>query len=148
MTEIPDLEHVTKELSEIQDQLLALPDDGFAERYELQKRQDQLRKHAAGLAVDWDDQRSTDDLEAELAELKSRAEQVVRKHTGHATGHGGGYGGGGVSAAVAKLANEARASSGVDQVLARINAIQDALARRQPADPLPKEDRNGHHKQT
>ncbi len=134
MAELSELERVTQELAAVQDQLLALPSDAFAERYALQTRQDKLRSEAAALAVDWDDQRTPDDLQAELKALKARVSLVVDQHSGYATGHGTGFGGGGVSAAVAKLANEARANSGVDQLLARINAIEDALAARKARD--------------
>ncbi len=42
-----DLDGMNAQLAEIIDRLIALPDDAFAERYELFKKQDELHKQAA-----------------------------------------------------------------------------------------------------
>lgn len=71
MTEI-GLDRVLRELSEVQDRLNALPEDAFAERYELRSRQAELRDRAASFRVDFDAERSTADLLSELSGLRSR----------------------------------------------------------------------------
>jgi hypothetical protein len=66
------VESLVRELSEVQDLLVLLPDDAFAEREELIRRRDELRamadRHAAGV----DEARLTEDLLAELAALRRR----------------------------------------------------------------------------
>lgn len=73
MSDVGDL---TAQLAEIQRQLLDLPDDAFAERYELRKRQDELRLEAKKFAADLDTQRDTDDLLAELQSLRERMRSI------------------------------------------------------------------------
>ena len=68
----PDLDQALRELSDVQDRLNALPDDAFAERYELRCRQDELRDQMASFRVDFDAERSTEDLLSELSGLRSR----------------------------------------------------------------------------
>jgi hypothetical protein len=67
-----DLDTVTHALADLQDKLIALPDDAFAERYALEKQQDALRARAARFRADWDAQQPTAELTAELAALRSR----------------------------------------------------------------------------
>lgn len=65
-----------RELAEITDALLALPDDAFAERAELTARRDRLRAEArAGASPD--DGRSTEDLLAELDEVTDRVRATI-----------------------------------------------------------------------
>jgi hypothetical protein len=71
-----NLDRVTQELADIQRSLIDLPDDAFAERFELQKRQDALREEAAQFRQDWDKQRSDSDLLAELAAMRSRLASI------------------------------------------------------------------------
>lgn len=67
-----DLGEVLRRLSEVQDELLALPDDAFAERYALQQRRDELRAAAAEHSEDWDSERPSADLRSELRSLRHR----------------------------------------------------------------------------
>ena len=71
MTDV-DLDQALRELSELQDRLNALPSDAFAERYELRWRQDELRDQMASFRVDFNAERSTDELLSELSGLRSR----------------------------------------------------------------------------
>lgn len=71
-----DLEQSLRELSEVQDRLNALPDDAFAERYELRCRQDELRDQMASFRVDFDSERSSEELLAELSGLRSRLAEI------------------------------------------------------------------------
>ncbi|KAA3635533.1 MAG: hypothetical protein DWP92_10870 [Armatimonadetes bacterium] len=67
-----DIGDLAAQLADVQRQLLDLPDDAFAERFELKKRQDALRLQARAHAQDLDKQRSTEDLLAELSGLRSQ----------------------------------------------------------------------------
>lgn len=67
-----DIGDLAAQLADVQRQLLDLPDDAFAERFELKKRQDTLRLQARAHAQDLDKQRSTEDLLAELSGLRSQ----------------------------------------------------------------------------
>ena len=65
-------EDVTRELADIQRQLLDLPSDAFAERFELQKRQDELRAEVRGDGRVFYEDRSTESLLSELAALRTQ----------------------------------------------------------------------------
>ncbi len=64
------VESLVKELSEVQDLLVALPDDAFAEREELLRRRDELQALAEQHAEGADAARPTEDLRAELVALQ------------------------------------------------------------------------------
>lgn len=65
-------EDVTRELADIQRELLDLPSDAFAERFELQKRQDELRAEVRGDGRVFYEDRSTESLLSELAALRTQ----------------------------------------------------------------------------
>lgn len=65
-------EDVTRELADIQRDLLDLPSDAFAERFELQKRQDELRAEVRGDGRVFYEDRSTESLLSELAALRTQ----------------------------------------------------------------------------
>ena len=64
------VELLVQELSEVQDLLIALPDDAFDEREELIRRRDGLRARAEAHAAGADIARPTEDLLAELTSLR------------------------------------------------------------------------------
>ncbi len=153
-----DLERITAELAEIQDALLALDDDAFAERYELQLRQDRLRREADRYRTDFDEQRPIPDLLAELRSIDGRVAAAERRVSGFTMMSGPG-GTGGASAAVSgemtKAVIDAKANAARDlgPLLARKAAIERILAERgvdpatgrartttQPADLVPQPD--------
>ena len=127
-----DLESITRQLAEIQDRLLALPDDAFAERYELEKRQDALRDAAAEFRSDWDAQRPTEELEAELAALRARLQAIEDERIDMVVQSGGGTlagpgadGWGGVA-----INQEIEAAHGAPAIRDRIARIVGLLADR------------------
>jgi hypothetical protein len=73
---------LVQELSEIQDRLVALPDDAFAERSELIRRRDELRSEAEAHAAGADPARPTEDLLAELAALRRRRSDLSTAGSG------------------------------------------------------------------
>jgi hypothetical protein len=76
MSDIGDL---TAKLAAIQRKLLDLPDDAFAERYELRKEQDVLRLQAKAFAADLDTDRPTEDLLHELSSLRAQMKGIERQ---------------------------------------------------------------------
>lgn len=124
-----DLDRVTQELAETQDALLALPDDAFAERYELLKRRDVLRDEAAVFHQDRDAGRALEDLRAELEALLARRKSIVSSRTGYVTSKGGSAQGPAAGAWV-KLGVAARAGGGLDAISVRISELEDQIAAR------------------
>ena len=84
------VDDVTKELADIQRALIDLPDDAFAERYELQKRQDELRKIARSADNPLDATRPNAELLAELASLRSQAMAIEKQRIDLVTQAGSG----------------------------------------------------------
>ena len=124
-----ELDRITRELAEVQDQLLALEEGDFAERFRLQSRQDELREAAGELATDWDADRPTEEIEAELAGHRARLEELVESRSGYAIGKGGSNQGPG-SAAMGKLAHQSKQAAGLGQITARISHLEDLLKER------------------
>lgn len=127
-----DLDDLTRELASIQDQLLALPADAYAERYSLEKRRDQLRSDAATFRDDLDGDRPDADLLRELKALRGqlsalegqRIDLVVQSGGGSASGTGSdGLGGFALNQAVDQ-------AQGLDKVRARISHVVQQLERR------------------
>jgi hypothetical protein len=77
---VTDVDSLIRELGAVQDRLIALPDDAFAERFELLKRQDELRHRAAAHTAGVDNERPTEDLLAELASLRQRRNELESQH--------------------------------------------------------------------
>ena len=69
-------DEITSELADIQRQLLDLPDDAFAERYGLQRRQDELRAEIRGDSSLMYEGRSDESLLEELAALRSEMRAI------------------------------------------------------------------------
>lgn len=124
-----DLDEVLAKMVSVMERLAALPDDAFAERLELQHEQDRLRNQAAvlrdGAAID----RAS--LEAELASLIERWEQLQGERIDIVTQSGGAYGGDTVSGLHAmELNRRIDASGGRGRLESRIAEIRDLLAER------------------
>ncbi len=130
-----ELDRLTRALAEVQDQLLALGPDQFAERYELQKRQDTLRAEAATFDYDWDTERSSADLEAEIAELRRYVEQLIASKSGLLAAKGGNMGSA-ISGAFAKLAFDAKLTvlDEVGRAMARLDHLKAVLGARRNAE--------------
>jgi hypothetical protein len=84
---------IAARLAAVHDAIRVLPDDAFAEKYELLKEQDKLREEAAQYAVDLDAQRSDNDLLAELAGLRSQLRGLEKQKIDLVTQAGGARGG-------------------------------------------------------
>lgn len=71
-----DTMELIAQLADVQQRLLDLPDDAFAEKFELLKERDALRDEAAGYAETLDRKRTDEDLLRELAALRSQAQSI------------------------------------------------------------------------
>lgn len=127
-----DVTEITRELAAIQDRLLALPDDAFAERVELRARRDELRRLARSGDNPMDANRPTDELLDELAGLRVRMRGIERQRIdlvkqagsgGATTAEMGNLGGVRINRAI----DEAH---GLDAIKARIGVIKGILADR------------------
>jgi hypothetical protein len=127
-----DVSEIARDLADVDDKLRALADDAFAEKYELLKKQDELRERAAQFAVDADKERSSDELLSELSGLRSQLQQIEGQKIDLVTQAGGGATGasnmgnlGGVS-----LNAQMTEASGAGHIQARIGVIKGVLTDR------------------
>ena len=125
-------DEITSELADIQRQLIDLPDDAFAERYELQRRQDELRAEIRGDSSLMYEGRSDESLLEELAALRSEMKAVEAQRIdlvaqagsgGASTGEMGNLGG----VALNQGIDEAH---GLSQIKNRIGIIKNVLQER------------------
>jgi hypothetical protein len=75
----PDVTQIALELAQVQQRLLELPDDAFAERYPLLMERDRLRAEAASFAGMVDSDRSDDEFLIELEALRSQMRSIEGK---------------------------------------------------------------------
>lgn len=125
------VDSLIRELGEVQDRLIALPDDAFAERFELLKLQDQLREQAALHTAGVDNERPTEDLLAELASLRQRRDALESEHVNvmlqasniDAAGFSG-------NADAAQINRQMDSARGLPQIVSRIGRIKGILTDR------------------
>ena len=122
-----DLDQALKELSEVQDRLNALPTDAFAERYELRCRQDELRDQMASFRVDFDAERSIDDLQFELAGLRSRLTAIEGQRIDMVSQAGGSGAMTGAMTPEEGLNRKMDEAAGAGEIQARIGRIKGIL---------------------
>lgn len=122
-----DLDQALRELSEVQDRLIALPDDAFAQRYELRCRQDEIRSQVASSRVDFDAERSTEDLLSELSGMRSRLTEIEGQRIDMVSQAGGSGGMTGAMTPEEGLNRRMDEAAGGGEVRARIGRIKGIL---------------------
>ncbi len=129
MTDGPD---ISQRLAAVQDSLLALADDAFADKYELLKQQDVLREEAARFAAGQDDERSDQELLSELSGMRSQLAHLEKQKIDLVTQAGGGAMGinnmgnlGGTSINIGMME-----ATGGNRIQARIGVIKGVLVDR------------------
>ena len=128
---------IVRQLSEVQDQLNALPNDAFAQRWELRVRQDELREQARGFSYAPYEDKFDDELLDELRALreqmkwieKQRIDLVVQAGSGGISNMGN-LGG----VAINKGIDDAQ---GLPEIKAKIGQIKGILADRGVDIPVP-----------
>lgn len=132
-----DLDRALQELSDVQDRLNALPTDAFAERYELRCRQDELRDQMASFRVDFDAERSTEDLLTELAGLRSRMAAIEGQRIDMVSQAGGSGGMTGAMTPEEGLNRKMDEAAGAGEIQTRIGHIKGILIDRAVEIPEP-----------
>jgi polyhydroxyalkanoate synthesis regulator phasin len=128
-----DLDQVLADLAEVQDQLIALPDDAFGEKAELQTRQDALRAEAQELRESLGDH-DIDYIRRRIAHLEAELERYLDTRPAASVGQqGGGRGGGGMDPQyyhemVAKMDRYV----GYDEMRAELDRLRGRLAELEP----------------
>ncbi len=129
MSNATDRDVVTRRLAEIVDELAALPDGPSAERFALLTDRDALRAQARSAAASADDDRSTESLEAELAELTQRRRALVRSRGGYVMGDSADSAGR-IGASLTAMKGRTGAPTELNRLNVRISHIEDVLAKR------------------
>ena len=129
---------IVRQLSEVQDRLNALPDDAFAQRWELRTLQQELREQARAFSYARDEDRFDEDLLDELHSLRGRMKAIERQRIdlvgqaggGSMSGEMGNLGG-------VKLNKSMDDASGLPKIKARIGVIKGVLMDRGVDVPVP-----------
>lgn len=79
MDEDPLLDDLNRQLATVQDQLLAVGPNDFAEKFRLKSEQDRLRSLARRYAQDWDQRRPREVLAAELQTRRLALDALTRQ---------------------------------------------------------------------
>jgi hypothetical protein len=127
-----EVTQVVARLAHVQKRLLELPDDAFAEKYELLQQRATLREEAAGFSAAIDLDRSDEELLRELASLRSQMRSIEGKRIdlvmqagsgGTTTGEMGNLGG-------VKINKGIDDAHGLPKIKARIGVIKGTLGDR------------------
>ncbi len=130
------LDEVVKRLADVTDELLALDDGDFANRFRLETERDLLRAQASEFHQRKDEGRSTEQLRAELAARRKQLQKIRdglvnrARQASSASGRGGGGEralGAGKGGTINNAINQAQ---GADSIEARIAEIEQELANR------------------
>ncbi len=123
------LDGTVADLEEIEERLRALPEDDYNGRIDLRERRLALLAEAGRLRKELPVDREA--LEAELAELRERADELRKRRIDPVKQAGGGSSGGdfGFAADAWRLNRHIDAASGIDGILARISEIEEILDR-------------------
>jgi hypothetical protein len=128
---------IVKQLSEVQDELLALPDDAFAQRWELRTRQAELRDRARDFSYNMYEDKFDEELLDELRALREQMKQIEKQRIDLVVQAGSG----GISnmgnlggVAINKGIDDAQ---GLPQIKAKIGQIKGVLEDRGVSVPVP-----------
>ena len=116
-----NLEQVRRELTDIHEELLALPPDDFARRSELKERQNELRQLSHQL-LEGEPLHSAEALRAAFNRLQEVRDRLLEKRV--SAGAATSIGDAGIDADFTSLLNKAiEAGIGIDEVEARMKEI-------------------------
>ncbi len=133
-----DPTEIIRKLADVQDRILALPSDAFAQRWELRQEQDALREQAREFASAMDDDKFDDELLSELRALRDRMKVIERQRIdlvgqaggGSMSGEMGNLGGVKINRAIDN-------AMGLPAIKARIGVIKGVLKDRDVDTPVP-----------
>jgi hypothetical protein len=117
---------IAKELAAIDEKLDTLPADDFAERVTLHQRHEDLRARAAQLAEEADDQRPTQDIQAEVQSLQQRLRRIQGEFIDvpEQSGEGNIPGPDSVDRSAASLNRDMANAQDAPKIVARIEKLQ------------------------
>lgn len=124
-------DELRRRLAEIQDELLATPDDDFSSRHRLRSEQDRLRDQLRDQAEAMDAERPRSELEAKLAALRERLRAIDKDRidlVSQSGGAGGGTGGGYAPAEIG-LNRSIADAQGAEAIKARMAKLEQLLDR-------------------
>ncbi len=129
---------LNRKLAAIQDRLIALPDDAFAQRWELRKEQDELREQAREFACAMDEDKFDDELLSELRALRDQMKVIERQRIDLVGQAGGGSMSGEMgNLGAVKLNRSIDIAMGLPAIKARIGVIKGVLMNRDVDIPVP-----------
>ncbi len=121
----PNLEQVRRELTDIHEELLALPTDDFARRSELKERQNELRQLSHKL-LEGEPLHNAETLRAAFNRLQEVRDRLLEKRL--STGVATSIGDAGIDADFTSVVNKAiEAGIGIDEIEARMKEILEQL---------------------
>ena len=129
-TDNSNLDETFAELASIRQQLIELPADAYKERSQLEQRRYELQRSLP--PTDWDTERSTDDLLAELAAQRQRLHDAEQGRMNVAAQQGGGgqSGGGGDGWGAMQINLSVDTARDVAKIQTRIGRLKAILADR------------------
>ena len=132
------IEDVGRRLAEVVVEMAGLPAGPSPERFALLREQDALRAEARAWEVSADEGRTSESLEAELAELRRRRRDLVGARGGYVMGDGADSAGR-IGAALTVMRGRTGSPADVQVLTVRISRIEDVLAaRRTTSDGQPR----------
>ena len=133
-----DPTEINRKLADVQDRLIALPEDAFAQRWELRKEQDELREQAREFAYAVDEDKFDDELLSELRSLRKRMKAIEHQRIDLVGQAGGGSMSGEMSnLGGVKLNRSIDNAMGLPKIRARIGVIKGVLMDRGVDIPVP-----------
>ncbi len=126
------LEEVNRNPARVQDELLALGDNDFADKYRLQTLRDDLRSRAAAFRVDYDLERSDEALLQELAARRAQVDAIHKNTMDYVTQAGAGSSGGSTYDHGGKsgINHDIADAQGIGEINARISRLETILDER------------------
>ena len=128
------IDDIVKRLAEITDELLALTEGDYGDRFRLEKERDGLRTRAAEFHERKDESRSTDDLRSELKARRTQLDQLRRSRINMTYQAGATERGGATRAIGAKeggtINNAMMNAQGAGSIESRLAEIEQELAKR------------------
>ncbi len=123
-----NLEELNRRLGQIQDELLALPADEFARKNDLQVERDRLRSDAAQFQKDFDLDRPSSELIAELKQRRTQLVSIANKYINPAGAADAGFGAGAYNgpadaSSVNRSIDAATGRGQIEQRIARLETI-------------------------
>jgi hypothetical protein len=124
-----DLDVILAELSDVAAKLSDLPDDAFAERFELRQRQEELRAASREMLAESGDILSADEARMQLKRLEAERDQYLGTRLSHSAGAQTGQGGGIDPKYVHDMHRRMDAAFDLDSVNAEIDRLKTRLAK-------------------